>query len=153
MPSTLPHSCSPPYPSPHHSLPPGDEYGQSRQGNNNYYGHDTRLTHYDWGALEDAKADGWFRCGAGQGCRLERPAQGGATPWCRGRHCKAVAKPAHLPALLPLTPYIAHLTPRPNTNPDTNTPPLPGSTLSSSSSGTRTRCWAVLSSSQRRCAA
>ncbi|KAI7841863.1 hypothetical protein COHA_004392 [Chlorella ohadii] len=39
----------------------GDEYGQTRQGNNNYYGHDTALTHYDWEALEEAKENGWFR--------------------------------------------------------------------------------------------
>lgn len=46
--------------------PAGDEYGQSRQGNNNYYGHDTKLTHYDWEALEEAKQSGWFRCGPGR---------------------------------------------------------------------------------------
>ncbi|EFN57533.1 hypothetical protein CHLNCDRAFT_34754 [Chlorella variabilis] len=39
----------------------GDEYGQSRQGNNNYYGHDTPLTHYHWDQLEQAKQNGWFR--------------------------------------------------------------------------------------------
>lgn len=39
----------------------GDEYGQSRQGNNNYYGHDTALTHYHWDQLEEAKENGWFR--------------------------------------------------------------------------------------------
>ena len=43
-------------------IPSGDEYGQTRQGNNNYYGHDTALTHYDWEALEEAKENGWFRC-------------------------------------------------------------------------------------------
>lgn len=52
------------HPTPAASPPTGDEYGQTRQGNNNYYGHDTQLTHYDWDALEDAKANGWFRCGA-----------------------------------------------------------------------------------------
>ena len=43
----------------------GDEYGQSRQGNNNWYGHDSELTHFKWGELEKAKKDeinaGWFR--------------------------------------------------------------------------------------------
>ncbi len=52
-------SCLAPPRSP---IPSGDEYGQTRQGNNNYYGHDTALTHYDWEALEEAKENGWFRC-------------------------------------------------------------------------------------------
>ncbi|KAI3438769.1 hypothetical protein D9Q98_001187 [Chlorella vulgaris] len=39
----------------------GDEYGQTRGGNNNYYGHDTAMTHYKWDQLEAAKEDGWFR--------------------------------------------------------------------------------------------
>lgn len=61
-----PASCQPPplrlLPS-QPSLPflAGDEYGQSRQGNNNYYGHDTPLTHYHWDQLEQAKQNGWFR--------------------------------------------------------------------------------------------
>lgn len=40
----------------------GDEYGQTRDGNNNYYGHDTVMTHYRWDKLEEAKENGWFRC-------------------------------------------------------------------------------------------
>ncbi|KAL6778753.1 ISA3 [Auxenochlorella protothecoides x Auxenochlorella symbiontica] len=43
----------------------GDEYAQTRHGNNNYYGHDTELTHYDWEKLEEAKQSGWFRFYAG----------------------------------------------------------------------------------------
>eukprot|EP00887_Chlorella_sp_A99_P000861 scaffold5.g861.t1 len=39
----------------------GDEYASSRGGNNNWYGHDTPLTHFDWEALEGAKKSGWFR--------------------------------------------------------------------------------------------
>ena len=49
----------------------GDEYGQSRKGNNNWYGHDSAMTHIDWNAMEAAKSDtgsgststnpGWFR--------------------------------------------------------------------------------------------
>lgn len=34
----------------------GDEYGQTRNGNNNWYGHDSDLTHFDWAAAEAAKA-------------------------------------------------------------------------------------------------
>lgn len=39
----------------------GDEYAQTRGGNNNYYGHDRPLTWFQWGELEAAKEDGWFR--------------------------------------------------------------------------------------------
>lgn len=40
----------------------GDEYGASRGGNNNWYGHDTTMTHFHWDELETtAKTDGWFR--------------------------------------------------------------------------------------------
>ena len=42
----------------------GDEYAQSRQGNNNWYGHDTPMTHFKWDDCEAAKkdaSDGWFR--------------------------------------------------------------------------------------------
>lgn len=50
----------------------GDEYGQTRYGNNNWYGHDSDLTHFDWAAAEAAKSgqqydegsiwsSGWYR--------------------------------------------------------------------------------------------
>lgn len=42
----------------------GDEYGQSRDGNNNWYGHDGRMTHFRWDEMHDAKEDtsnGWWR--------------------------------------------------------------------------------------------
>eukprot|EP00884_Botryococcus_braunii_P018716 jgi/Botrbrau1/5528/Bobra.0023s0015.1 len=38
----------------------GDEYGQTRWGNNNWYGHDNKMTRYDWDALE-AQRDDFFR--------------------------------------------------------------------------------------------
>ena len=38
----------------------GDEYAQTRGGNNNWYGHDTKLTRFDWTALE-AVRDTFFR--------------------------------------------------------------------------------------------
>ena len=38
----------------------GDEYGQTRHGNNNWYGHDNDMTQFDWEALDAAKADGAF---------------------------------------------------------------------------------------------
>ena len=38
----------------------GDEYAQSRGGNNNYYGHDTKMTRFDWDALERRRPD-FFR--------------------------------------------------------------------------------------------
>lgn len=38
----------------------GDEYAQTRNGNNNWYGHDSDMTHFDWDALERER-DGWFR--------------------------------------------------------------------------------------------
>ncbi|CAL5221257.1 g3414 [Coccomyxa viridis] len=38
----------------------GDEYAQTRGGNNNWYGHDTKLTRFDWSALEAVK-DSFFR--------------------------------------------------------------------------------------------
>lgn len=39
----------------------GDEYGQTRNGNNNYYGHDKRFTYFRWDELEKAKENGFFR--------------------------------------------------------------------------------------------
>jgi isoamylase len=47
----------------------GDEYGQSRSGNNNWYGHDSSMTWIDWNAMESDKSGtsggttnpGWFR--------------------------------------------------------------------------------------------
>ncbi|KAK9865482.1 hypothetical protein WJX84_005686 [Apatococcus fuscideae] len=33
----------------------GDEYGQSRNGNNNWYGHDTRMTRFEWDELEEQR--------------------------------------------------------------------------------------------------
>ncbi|KAL7116724.1 hypothetical protein ACP275_03G022700 [Erythranthe tilingii] len=33
----------------------GDEYGHTRYGNNNSYGHDNALNHFQWGQLEDKK--------------------------------------------------------------------------------------------------
>ena len=33
-------------------IPAGDEYAQTRGGNNNWYGHDTKLTRFDWSTLE-----------------------------------------------------------------------------------------------------
>ena len=41
-------------------LAAGDEYAQTRGGNNNWYGHDTKLTRFDWNALE-AVRDTFFR--------------------------------------------------------------------------------------------
>mmetsp|Transcript_18211 Transcript_18211/g.21855 ORF Transcript_18211/g.21855 Transcript_18211/m.21855 type:complete len:773 (+) Transcript_18211:316-2634(+) len=38
----------------------GDEYGLTRHGNNNAYGHDNELTHFMWGELE-ARRDNYFR--------------------------------------------------------------------------------------------
>ena len=38
----------------------GDEYAQTRGGNNNWYGHDTKLTRFDWSALEGVR-DSFFR--------------------------------------------------------------------------------------------
>jgi len=44
----------------------GDEYAATRDGNNNWYGHDSALTHFKWDQMEAAKKadennDGWFR--------------------------------------------------------------------------------------------
>jgi isoamylase len=39
----------------------GDEAAASHQGNNNWYGHDGPLTHYNWGDVTTAKEAGWFR--------------------------------------------------------------------------------------------
>ena len=33
----------------------GDEYGHTRYGNNNTYGHDDRLNNFQWGELEEQK--------------------------------------------------------------------------------------------------
>ena len=41
-------------------VPAGDEYAQTRGGNNNYYGHDTKMTRFDWDALERRRPD-FFR--------------------------------------------------------------------------------------------
>lgn len=38
----------------------GDEYGHTRYGNNNSYGHDTAINHFQWGQLNDRK-DRQFR--------------------------------------------------------------------------------------------
>ncbi|CAK9149035.1 unnamed protein product [Ilex paraguariensis] len=38
----------------------GDEYGHTRYGNNNSYGHDTAINHFQWGQL-DAKEKNHFR--------------------------------------------------------------------------------------------
>ena len=38
----------------------GDEYGQTRHGNNNWYGHDNDMTQFDWDALAAAKSSGEF---------------------------------------------------------------------------------------------
>ncbi|RLM86845.1 isoamylase 3, chloroplastic [Panicum miliaceum] len=38
----------------------GDEYGHTRYGNNNSYGHDTHINNFQWGQLEERK-DGHFR--------------------------------------------------------------------------------------------
>ncbi|RXH92810.1 hypothetical protein DVH24_042584 [Malus domestica] len=38
----------------------GDEYGHTRHGNNNSYGHDTALNHFQWGLLE-ARKNNHFR--------------------------------------------------------------------------------------------
>lgn len=42
----------------------GDEYGQTRYGNNNWYGHDNKMTRYDWNALEKQRDDffRFYRC-------------------------------------------------------------------------------------------
>ncbi len=38
----------------------GDEYAATRGGNNNWYGHDTEMTWFDWDALE-VQRDSYFR--------------------------------------------------------------------------------------------
>ncbi len=40
--------------------PPGDEYAATRNGNNNWYGHDNEMTWFDWEALE-AQRNSYFR--------------------------------------------------------------------------------------------
>ena len=42
----------------------GDEYGHTRGGNNNTYGHDNHLNNFDWDALERVR-DGYFRFHSG----------------------------------------------------------------------------------------
>ncbi|KAI8113298.1 hypothetical protein M9435_003302 [Picochlorum sp. BPE23] len=37
----------------------GDEYGQTRHGNNNWYGHDNDMTQFDWNQLKEN--EGWYR--------------------------------------------------------------------------------------------
>ncbi|CAG9464293.1 unnamed protein product [Pedinophyceae sp. YPF-701] len=39
----------------------GDEYRMTHHGNNNWYGHDTEWTQFDWDALERARDDGFLR--------------------------------------------------------------------------------------------
>lgn len=39
---------------------PGDEYAQTRHGNNNWYGHDSELTWFDWDACEAARDGFWL---------------------------------------------------------------------------------------------
>ena len=38
----------------------GDEYAQTRNGNNNWYGHDTKMTRFEWDQLEKVR-DTFFR--------------------------------------------------------------------------------------------
>lgn len=38
----------------------GDEYAQTRNGNNNWYGHDSKMTRFDWDQLGNVK-DTFFR--------------------------------------------------------------------------------------------
>ncbi len=38
----------------------GDEYAQTRNGNNNWYGHDTKMTRFEWDQLENVR-DTYFR--------------------------------------------------------------------------------------------
>ncbi len=38
----------------------GDEYAETRGGNNNWYGHDTAMTRFNWDKL-DAQRDTFFR--------------------------------------------------------------------------------------------
>lgn len=42
------------------ACPSGDEYAATRNGNNNWYGHDNEMTWFDWDALE-AQRDSYFR--------------------------------------------------------------------------------------------
>jgi isoamylase len=37
-------------------LSAGDEYGHSRGGNNNWYGHDNAMTHFNWKATDEQEA-------------------------------------------------------------------------------------------------
>eukprot|EP00898_Chlorokybus_atmophyticus_P006597 jgi/Chlat1/6939/Chrsp52S06606 len=54
----------------------GDEYGHTREGNNNSYGHDNRLNHFQWDELESLKA-GFFRFYSGLiKFRVEHPLLG-----------------------------------------------------------------------------
>lgn len=92
--------------------PAGDEYGQTRSGNNNYYGHDTRLTHYDWAALEEAKADGWFRCGGSWGacvggclCVAAVEIEAGCCPACPCPQRRALSSPPFLSPQVLLGPH------------------------------------------------
>ena len=38
----------------------GDEYAQTRGGNNNWYGHDTKMTRFEWDEL-DKQREGFYR--------------------------------------------------------------------------------------------
>ena len=38
----------------------GDEYAQTRNGNNNWYGHDSKMTRFEWDQLDKVK-DTYFR--------------------------------------------------------------------------------------------
>lgn len=54
----------------------GDEYGQTRNGCNNWYGHDTLMTRFEWDKLEEVK-DTFYRfyrwdISFGLGCRPVR---------------------------------------------------------------------------------
>ena len=41
-----------------------DEIMSTRYGNNNYYGHDSDMKHFDWGKVDDLKDGYWrfYRC-------------------------------------------------------------------------------------------
>lgn len=62
LPSSLPavcsHPTSPPPLAPTPSYTPGDEIAQTHYGNNNWYGHDDRIGHVHWDALEADPARG-----------------------------------------------------------------------------------------------
>ena len=56
----------------------GDEYGHTRGGNNNTYGHDNHLNNFDWNALERTRGE-YFRFWSGMAkFRVEHPLLGRA---------------------------------------------------------------------------